>query len=47
MTRPFCPECGGFVEQETNTPHTPWKGICSSGHAFIFQLEEKNEAEAG
>jgi hypothetical protein len=47
MTRPFCPECGGFVEQETNTPHTPWKGICSSGHAFIFQLEEKNEAEVG
>lgn len=46
MTRPFCPDCGGFVEQETNTPDIPWKGTCSNGHTFIFQLEEESEVEA-
>ena len=46
MIRPLCPDCGAAVAQDTSTPETPWKGTCSSGHTFIFQLDDSDELEA-
>ena len=43
LTRPFCPDCGGPVPQDTETPDIPWQGACSRGHEFTYQLEHECE----
>lgn len=44
MPRPNCPECGRPVEQPDN-PEKPWKGVCSAGHEYKYQLDLEDECE--
>lgn len=39
-TRPTCPTCDRPVPQITDTPDQIWRGVCSNGHAHLFQLDE-------
>ena len=41
LLRPFCPECGYPVTQDTETPQQPWEEVCPQGHSHTFQLEEE------
>lgn len=40
MPRPYCHECGAPVDQITDMPEKPWRGVCAEGHTFIYQLVE-------